>query len=114
MKAVLLTIIIATVYMLLPLAPCPAQGTAITYQGRLTQGTNPASALYEMQFTIFDAPTNGHQIGVPVSVAPVAVSNGFFTVLLDFGLAPFDGGARWLEITVNLFGSDMVPTRLAP
>ena len=91
-----------------------AQGTTFTYQGRLTQSAAPANNLYEMQFTLFDTLTNGNQIGVPVSLGPVPVTNGLFTVLLDFGAAPFTGNPRWLEITLNLFGSDMVPTTLSP
>ena len=91
-----------------------AQGTAFTYQGRLNAGGTPAHALYEMSFALYDAPTNGNGIGTPVNLAPVAVSNGLFTVTLDFGVASFTGADRWLEITVNLFGSDMVPTTLHP
>ena len=48
------------------------------------------------------------------SAAPVAVSNGLFNVQLDFGANAFTGAPRWLEISVNLFGSDMVPITLAP
>src|SRR5438552_12128033 len=77
-----------------------AQGTTFTYQGRLTQSVAPANNLYEMQFTLFDTLTNGNQIGVPVSLGPVPVTNGLFTVLLDFGAAPFTGNPRWLEITL--------------
>jgi hypothetical protein len=39
-----------------------------------------------------------------VTIAPVIVSNGNFTVLLDFG-AVFSGEARWLEIGVRTNGS---------
>src|SRR5260221_7720794 len=79
-----------------------AQGTAFTYQGRLTQSGNPANAQYEMQFTLFDAVTNGNPIGTPISVTPVAVTNGLFTVTLDFGGGAFNGGPPRLEITLNL------------
>jgi len=91
-----------------------AQGSAFIYQGRLLDSTNPANGLYEMQFTLFDAPTNGSQVAPPVNVAPVAVSNGLFTVSLDFGTGPFNGAPRWLEITVKVFGSGVTPTVLAP
>jgi hypothetical protein len=45
-----------------------------------------------------------------VTVAPVAVSNGLFT---SSGLRrqPFMGAPRW-QISLNLFGTDMVPTTL--
>src|SRR4030095_13910534 len=82
-----------------------AQGTAFTYQGHLVQAGNPANGLYEMQFALYDALTNGNLVGTPVTVAPVMISNGLFTVWLDFGSNAFMGAPRWLEITVNLFGS---------
>src|SRR5688572_26958080 len=59
-------------------------GSAFIYQGRLTHGTGAANGLYEMEFTLHDAATNGTQIGPAVSLAPVAVSNGVFTAFLDF------------------------------
>ena len=91
-----------------------AQSTAFTYQGRLTDGTSPANNLYEMQFTLFDAATNGNLVGAPVTLAPVPVTNGLFTVSLDLGASAFSGAPRWLEITLNLYGSDMVPITLSP
>ncbi len=90
------------------------QSTAFTYQGYLSAGGVPASGEYEMSFVLYDAPTNGNVVGTGQSVAPVSASNGLFSVSLDFGSAVFDGSPRWLEITVNLFGSDMIPTTLAP
>jgi len=32
-----------------------AQGTAFTYQGRLNDGANPASGIYDLRFAIYDA-----------------------------------------------------------
>jgi hypothetical protein len=89
-------------------------GSSFTYQGRLDAGGNPANGLYEMQFTLFDALTNGNQVGLSVTVAPVTVTNGIFTAPLDFGPGAFDGGGRWLEISVNLYGSEMPPVMLSP
>src|SRR5437773_6242093 len=67
-----------------------------------------------MNFSLYDAATNGGLIDTPITVAPVPVSNGLFTVALDFGPTAFMGGQCWLEITLNVFGSDMVPTTLRP
>ena len=36
-----------------------AQGTAFTYQGRLNDGANPATGIYDLRFTIYDALTGG-------------------------------------------------------
>jgi hypothetical protein len=84
-----------------------AQGTtAFTYQGRLDSGGGAATGLYEMSFTLYDSTTNGNVVAVPVTVAPLSVSNGLFTATLDFGANAFTGANRWLEISVTVFGSD--------
>jgi hypothetical protein len=61
-----------------------------------------------------DAITNGNQIGVSLTNAPVAASNGLFTVTLDFGGAAFVGNATWLEIGVRTNGSTAPYTILSP
>jgi hypothetical protein len=114
MKQIHLNIILLAMAQLTGPVEGRAEGTAFAYQGRLQSGGSPANALYEMSFGLYDAATNGNLVGTPVTVAPVPVSNGLFTVTLDFGAAAYLGSARWLEITVNLFGSDMVPTTLSP
>jgi hypothetical protein len=73
-------------------------GTTFTYQGRLTDAGNPASGPYDLRFTLFDAASGGAQVGTPVTVEDVAVSQGLFTVTLDFGAAAFGADARWLEV----------------
>lgn len=88
------------------------QGTAITYQGRLTDGGIPANGNYDFQFILLNAATN--QVGAPLTNAPVAVSNGLFTVSLDFGYGAFDGSARRLEIGVRPEGSVAPYTILNP
>jgi hypothetical protein len=77
-----------------------AQGTAFTYQGRLYDGTNPANGNYDLRFAIYDALTLGTQQGSLLTNSPTAVSNGLFTVTLDFG-NQFPGASRWLEIAVR-------------
>src|SRR5690242_13995821 len=61
-----------------------AQGTAFTYQGALNDGTNPANGIYNLRFALFDALTLGNQVGSSFTSSPVSVSNGVFTVTLDF------------------------------
>jgi len=82
-----------------------AQGTAITYQGRLSSGTNPAGGFYDLRFTTYDALANGNAIGGPLTNAAVFVTNGLFTVTLDFGAGIFAGNARWLDIAVRTNGA---------
>ena len=91
---------------LLALAPSVlAQSSAFTYQGRLLNNGQAAAGNYDFQFVLRDAPVNGTQIGGPLSNAPVQVTNGLFTVPLDFGGEVFDGSSRWLEIGVRTNGS---------
>src|SRR4051794_15948355 len=78
-----------------------AQPTPLTYQGRLTQDGMQVNGFYDLRFTLFDAATSGTVVGSTLTNAPVGVSNGLFTVALDFGGGVFDGGARWLEIGVR-------------
>jgi hypothetical protein len=89
-----------------------AQGTAFSYQGRLNDGAAPANGSYDLRFGVFDAATNGSQMGLSVTNAATAVSNGLFTVILDFG-NQFPGANRWLEIAVRTNGA-VAFTNLAP
>ena len=94
-----------------------AQGTAITYQGRLTDLSSIATGIYDFTVQLFDAATGGASQGGPLSTNGVSVTDGFFTVTLDFGAGPFSSGAsRWLEIGVrtNTGGAfDFLSTRQA-
>jgi len=88
-----------------------AQGTAFTYQGNLDDNGSPANGTnYGMVFYLYDAPTNGTLLGNQ-GIASVSVSNGVFTVPLDFG-TNFPGADRWLEITVQKNGGSF--STLAP
>jgi hypothetical protein len=74
--------------------------TAFTYQGRLTDGGSPPTGTYDLQFRLFDALTGGTQIGSTIQLDNVSVTNGLFTVSLDFG-GQFSGDARWVELGVH-------------
>jgi len=82
-----------------------AQGTAISYQGRLNDGGLPATRLYDFTFKVFDVEAGGAALAGTVVLAAVPVTNGLFTVTLDFGASVFTGPARWLEIAVRTNGS---------
>jgi len=89
-----------------------AQGTAFTYQGRLTDAGNPAQGIYDLRFAICDSASGGNTIAGPLTNASVIISNGLFTVALDFGPGVFNGDARWLQIGVRTGANDF--TVLAP
>jgi len=90
----------------LTLSAYAQSSTAFTYQGFLKDNNNPANARYNLQFTLYDAPTGGNQIGNPV-VKNVQITNGLFTVEIDFGINPFSSGQRrWIEIGIRPFNSN--------
>jgi hypothetical protein len=78
--------------------------TAFTYQGRLLQGGNAPTALYDFQFTLFDAVSGGAVQGSTVTLGSVPVSSGLFTVNLDFG-AQYTGSRHFLQIAVRSAGA---------
>jgi hypothetical protein len=91
-----------------------AQGTAFTYQGRLNDSASPANGSYDLKLTLYDSVSGGLVVAGPLTNAPTAVSNGLFTVMLDFGTAAFTGPARWLEIGVRSNGSAVAYLTLNP
>jgi hypothetical protein len=78
-----------------------AMDTGFTYQGRLTDGDSLANGDYDFEFKLYDAASNGTQVGSTVTKEDVTVTDGLFTVQLDFGAEVFTGDARWLEIGVG-------------
>src|ERR1044071_3789976 len=80
-----------------------AQRTTFTYQGRLNSAGAPANGFYDLTFTLFDSVTGGAQQGNTVTNTATPVSNGLFTVALNFG-NQFPGTARWLEIGAQTNG----------
>jgi hypothetical protein len=93
-------ILIVACLLLTPLT-VDAQTTSFNYQGRLTDGGNPANGSFQMQFKLFDALAGGTQIGSTLTDVPVTASNGVFSARLDFGSAPLAGADRWIEIAVR-------------
>ncbi len=92
----------------LQLSTAFAQGAAFTYQGRLNAGGSPANGTYNLTFLLFDP--LGEAIAGPVTNNAVVVTNGLFTVLVDFGPGVFTGQTCWLEIGVETNGADNFST----
>jgi hypothetical protein len=90
-----------------------AQGTAFNYQGRLNDAGAPANAAYDFQFTVYNALTSGSPVSASVTNSAVAVSNGLFTVTLDFGPGIFTGTNGWLDLAVRAAGATNF-TELSP
>jgi hypothetical protein len=82
-----------------------AQSSSFTYQGRLADGSAPANGTYDLQFALFDSPGGNLQIGLTQTIPNVTVSEGVFTVTLDFGANAFPGASRFLEISARPIGA---------
>jgi len=98
------TILISSVLVVLLSAVGRAQTTAFNFQGRLNDGTSPANGRYDLQFKLFDAITGGNQIAV-LDRTDLQLINGVFSTTLNFGAASFNGGNRFIEISVRPNGS---------
>ena len=92
-----------------------AQTSAFTYQGNLTDSSMSANGVYDFQFQLYN--TLGNPSGAAINVDDVTVTNGIFTVQLDFGAAAFQQVAltsRSMEIRVRPGTSTGAYTALAP
>lgn len=76
-------------------------GTAFTYQGQLNDGASPANGFYDLRFSLWNTAAGGRIVAGPITNAATAVSNGLFTVTLDFGPSAFAGDAYWLGMGVR-------------
>jgi hypothetical protein len=83
---------------------------AFTYQGELRSAGSPANASFDMQFRLYSAEAGGSQIGPLVTRLAVPVTNGLFSVPLDFGAAQFAGDRQWLEIAIRPAGGGAYET----
>lgn len=87
-------------------------GPGFTYQGELTDDGSPVTDTCDFEFGLWDAKTDGNQIGSTIPANGTPVDAGRFSVTLDFGDV-FTGDALWLEIAVKCSG-DAGFTLLSP
>lgn len=103
MKKMLPTVLRLLLFTLLVLS-ARAQGTAFTYQGELSRGGLPANGIYDLAFGLYANPNGGMPAAGLITNTATAVTNGHFTVILDFGAGKFTGGNYWLEVAVQTNG----------
>jgi len=75
-------------------------GSGFTYQGQIKELGTPLDGSVDLKVTLFSVAINGTPLN-EVDITDVPVTNGLFTVELDFGVTAFDGEARWLEVAVR-------------
>jgi hypothetical protein len=105
MKKTTLALCIASVALLAGLRRGEAQGTAFSYQGSLLNCGLPATGRYDFLFSAAADAGGVNLVCSPFATNAVPVSNGLFTVSIDFGNGVFNGAARWLQIEVKTNGA---------
>ncbi len=76
--------------------------TTFTYQGLIKKSGSPINDNCDLAFRLFDAASIGAPIGSPITRTTVPITNGLFTVGLNFGDGSvYAAEARWLEIRVQ-------------
>lgn len=76
-------------------------GTEFTYQGLLKSNDAAINDDVDIKCRLYDAAVNGTQIGNEIERLNVPVTEGVFSIALDFG-SVFSGAERWLELEVKL------------
>lgn len=75
-------------------------GRAFTYQGQLKNAGQPVTGTHDIQVSLYASASGGTPIGT-LCKDNVAVTEGVFTIELDFGPSAFDGSDRYLELAVR-------------
>ena len=87
-------------------------GTAFSYQGVLTQDGKQATGLYDFRANLSTSPNGSTYVGTALLQAQ-GVTNGIFTLSIDFGHNVFNGQQYWLELDVSTNGvegyTELVP-----
>jgi hypothetical protein len=78
----------------------PDTGT-ISYQGRLEEHGAPVTGTRSMTLQLFSDSSCTTPVDAATTLPDVSVTDGLFTVELTEDLASFDGGERWLRISVE-------------
>lgn len=77
-----------------------AAGSGFTYQGRLAKNGQPVNGACDLSLSLWDAASGGGFLNSN-TFASAPITNGLFTLQLDFGTSPFVGEARWIESAVR-------------
>lgn len=110
-------VFLAATLLLFMSAQALALSNTFSYQGRLVDGGLPANGSFDLSFALQNQA--GIPVGAPVVHQDVAVENGIFSVLLDFGAAITTGDFQ-LQISVRPGASTgsyvmlLPPTPIAP
>ena len=108
------SIIVAAIVAVFIASTTASAQTEFTYQGTIEVAGVPANGLYDMQFRLSDITTPG---GFHVSdeVLGITVTDGLFSVEIDFGFSDYSSGlVQDIEILVRQSGGGGGYTALSP
>ena len=111
-KSGVLAVLFLTLAVSLAFAQAPL-GTAFTYQGQLKSEGQPYTGTCDFQFGLYNVPTGGMSLG-DLILPSVPLTEGYFTVQLDFGADAFTGEERWLDISMRCPAGTGDYTQLQP
>lgn len=95
--------------------PTSNMGTAITYQGYLSDQVGAVTDTCDFQFTLYSSAEGDISIGTTQNKLDVPVTDGIFMIeVLDFGEGVFKGQALHMEITVRCPAGTGTYTPLSP
>lgn len=89
-------------------------GTQFSYQGQLQFNGTVVNGIYDLKFETWSQETGGGVIGTAIVIEDVDVTDGIFSVNLDFGDLPFTGDDVFLKIQVREGASTGSFTQLSP
>ncbi len=101
------------VLLVLQIQSVRSQTTEFSYQGFLKSGTAPANGNHDFEFLLFNELSGGSQIGSTIALNNVALTDGRFSVKLNFGNQFTTGANRFLEIRLRPSGQGGI-TILSP
>jgi hypothetical protein len=108
------TILMLSVFVLFGTLLIKGQNSAFTFQGKLADAGVAANGPFDLQFILIDALTGGTVLGTLVK-DDVVVTQGIFTVTLDYGSDVFTNSTqRYLEIAVRPGASTGAYMTIAP
>ena len=77
-----------------------------TYHGTLLDSGKPAEGDYDIELTLYSAPTGGSVIGGPLIMNKVALHNGNFSTQADFGPLARTFSAAYVSVGVRSAGQE--------
>jgi|GEM_PF-3536436 len=114
MKTQIHTSILAALLCVAFTAELTAQTTAFTYQGALRQSGETVEGPGDFTVSLWNAQMAGNQVGSTATLLAQPVTDGLFTLKLDFGAGAFNGSPRWIQISVRHPAGSGSYTPLAP